>query len=627
MKNKKNKLLEAAIKKVGLFFEQDIIKEEAWTWNIFKKSFRYSDKENRIYRAYFKKDHILVVVLIPYSSKKHKLSENNMEFIVDGDNIYRNTDWELTIGFFSSFFKRRGYEVVFSEPKEKRLLPTRVKKLFMTDGQHLAELELIRTFPYWELTVNDAEESSPHFCTTGYKYKFHLKNSIKVDKEFEIENLLIEYEEDEAEKQPFFSISSIRKAVYGFNSPNLRAFYSNEGIFPEVQHSIKLTVFANLAVAIINASVFVRVAERLKGNTWYTLAAGILVFLRAPAEVFYVKKSLRLSKHLPSAIVKETMDSDAFKEFSETKEIRRWRNFEKVFYDIVRKKENFTFLMEQYGVFKESFNQALKENSKIIIIHTLRKHLNFTESELMTISPFIEQLEPIDVQNATKGLMKSFAILQEKDVFKPTSGVVLKKYAEEIFPIHLLNTTFSKTMRIVRDRIKQEERVPSLKEVSLLVSTCKKNILPFRVMDITLFSSLYAIGYASTFLTNLPNLFVPIYYILYGAAANIINAAVLRISNQVNMQYLYRNLGSAPAISSAADAWNEYNSHLMRIWAVFSSIGLIIGMCGKLFSESTYGISRYFVEIFAFFLFIKGFREWYYYYSSLETKIKLEEQK
>jgi hypothetical protein len=388
-----------------------------------------------------------------------------------------------------------------------------------------------------------------------------------------------------------------------------------------------LTVFSNLAIAIINASVFVRVAEKLKGNTWYTLAAGLLVFIRAPAEVFYVKKSLKISEHLPSAIVKETMNSDIFKEFIETKEIRRWRNFEEKFYDIVRKKENFTLLMEEYGVFKEVFNQALQENSKLKIIHILRKNLNFTEDELIQISPFLEQLKPIDVQRITKGLLKSFALLKEKNVFKPTSWVVLKKYAEEIFPINLLNTTFSKTMRIVRDRIKQEERVPSLKEVSILVSTCKKNILPFRLMDITLFSSLFVIGYAATFVTNLPNLFVPIYYILYGAAANVINAAVLRISNQVNMQYLYRNLGSAPAISSAADAWNEYNSHLMRIWAVFSSIGLIIGVCGKLFSESTYGISRYFVEILAFFLFIKGFREWYYYYSSLEKKIKLEEEK
>jgi len=65
----------------------------------------------------------------------------------------------------------------------------------------------------------------------------------------------------------------------------------------------------------------------------------------------------------------------------------------------------------------------------------------------------------------------------------------------------------------------------------------------------------------------------------------------------------------------------------MRLWAIFSSLGLMIGMGGKLISNATHDISRYAVEIFALILYVKSFREWYFYYTALETKIKTEEPK
>lgn len=626
MRKKKTALRESAIKKTAAFLGTEVIKEETWTWNVFGKSFRYLDKEGRRYRAVIKdRKEVFVSVLTPPSLKKSPLHERSRDFVVSDGKICIRTDRPLVLEFIASFFNSRQYHVSFVETKGKKVLHRKWQKALMLDGEHLAEIEIVKTSPLWEICVKDAKDGRPYFCTQGLQYKFKLKPCLSGEAQDNIKNLLVEYEESETEDSVLLSPASVRKAVYGFHSPNIKAFYSDDGIFPEVQHAVKLSIYSNLAIAIINASVFVRVAERLQGNTWYTLAAGVLVFIRAPAEVFYMKKSLGLSRHLPSTIVKDAMESEEFKELYENKHIRGWSNFEKKLYDTVRKKDDFVFLLERYGAVKAEINGALKGGNREKVLSLLEKELNFTTEDIKGITKFTESLMPVDVKKIKDEMFGRIENLLRKDVLKHDAGVILKKYIEEIFPINLLNNTFSKTFKLLKDRIKQEERVPSREEVSLLVSSCKQQILPFRIIDIMLFLSLYSVGYAVTFMAGLPELAVPFYYIFYGAAANVINAAVLRIGSQASMQYIYRNLGNAPTITSAADAWNEYNSHLMRIWAVFSSIGLIIGITGKLFSSATYGISRYAVEIFALFIYIKGFREWHMYYTSLENKIKTEE--
>jgi len=63
----------------------------------------------------------------------------------------------------------------------------------------------------------------------------------------------------------------------------------------------------------------------------------------------------------------------------------------------------------------------------------------------------------------------------------------------------------------------------------------------------------------------------------------------------------------------------------MRLWAVFSSLGLILGVMGKILSAKTGGLSRYFVEGLALFCYFQGFKEWFLYYEKLEKKSKMEE--
>ncbi len=627
MKKARKDIIESSIGMTAAFLGAKVTREEAWTWNVFRKKFRYVDNSGRRYKAVSRNGCQAVVTVTPSPRDKERLPGSRaVEFIATRDSLFRKTDMRLVLDFIGYFFKSRDYNINFLQPKEKMSPGKRPKSVFIEDCGHYGEIKFLRTFPTWEITVKDAEESGPYFCTQGFSYRFKLKPSVEAEEAGNVSGILMEYEENETEDAPLLSSSWIRKTIYGFQSPNLRAFYSDQGLFPEVQHAIKQTVCANLAVGIINASVFVRVAERLKGNTWYTLAAGLLVFIRAPAEVFYVRRSLGISKHFPSAIVRNTMESQSFRKFMERKDVRIWRNFEKKLYDIVRKKENFTILLERYDGLKKDINNALGDDRERVL-GILGEELNFNGEELAEIRYFLFQMEPLDVESIKRELWESIEILMKKKILKPNAELSLRKYVDEIFPINLLNSTFSKTLKILRDRIKQEERVPSKEDVSKLVTTCKKQILPFRFIDIMLFFSLYSMGYAATFIKNLPDTMIPLYYIFYGAATNVINAAVLRIGAQVSMQYIYANLGNAPTISSAADAWNEYNSHLMRLWAIFSSLGLMIGMGGKLISNATHDISRYAVEIFALILYVKSFREWYFYYTALETKIKTEEPK
>ncbi|MCD6407424.1 hypothetical protein J7L87_00030, partial [bacterium] len=268
---------------------------------------------------------------------------------------------------------------------------------------------------------------------------------------------------------------------------------------------------------------------------------------------------------------------------------------------------------------------AIEENNKEKVIEILKSELGIGEKEVKKIRYFVDNLIPINREEVISHLIDEINRFVETKVLKPGSENILRKYLKEIFSENLKRYTCNKSFKLLHDRIKQEERAPSKEEISQLVYECKRNILPFRIYNLFLFITLYAIGYGATFFPSMPDMTIMVYYIFYGASVNIIVAAMNRFGAQVSLQYLYRGLENAPTITSAADAWNEYNSHLMRLWAVFSSIGLIIGILGKVFSDKTGGFSRYFVEGIAFILFLQSFREWFLFYNKLEKRSKMEE--
>lgn len=610
--------IERAIEKVAHFNKTEIVKEHAWSFNPFTDKYRYFDKFNREYKAKVEKKGIVVKVIPPKIEKKLNLLDTD-KFIVRDEEVYRIINRKIILGYIKNFLQERGYEITFAIEKKGKIQVKGRNTVKFFENQQYGEIEITKKINFWEVKIRDENREKPYFCSPNFQIILKLKREIK-----ENQDMLIEYEEGEITSTSISPFAIIRRAIYGFKSPNLRAFYSEEGLLPEIKHAVRLNVFAYFSTAIVNASVFVRVAEKLKGNTWYTLAVGLLAFVRAPAEIFYMRKSLKLTQHLPSAKVQKIIDSGNFKKMIERKEIRVWRNFERKLFDLLRKK-GFTNFANGYGKIKEDIYNYVEKGEKENII-SLFEVFNLTEDEKKQIAYFVNLLVPIDIEHFKEMVLEEVKNLCKQGILKENSDVVIKEYMNSIFVYNLKRFTFNKSYKLLLDKIKQEERPPTKEEISSLIYGCKRGTIPYRIFDFFLFFSLYIIGYLASYYAGLPNLAIPIYYVFYGMSANIIAAAINRYASQVNLQFIYRELDSAPIITSAADAWSEYNSHLMRIYAVFSSLGLALGITGKLLSSKTGGFSRYFVEGIAFFMYIQAFKEWFLFYNKLERKSKKEEE-
>ena len=618
-------ILEDSIEKIAQILNAKVEKEKTHWITPLSSKYRYFDQFNREYKACFskRKNGVIVRVIPSKIEKRLNLKDEKKEFIVRDGKIYRTTDIEIIIEFIKNFFSKRNYNVDISPAKKTIGIKHHWIKAIIKEGSHRGDIEIVRTIPYWKVVLRDEDPKKPFFCTPFHQYIFHILPELEIGKS--IEEILIDYQESEIATTSVSPISMLRRAIYGFKSPNLRAFYSEEGLFPEVKHRIRLCVFANLGFGIANASVFVRVAEKLKGNAWYTIAVGALAFARAPAESYYMRKSLGLTEHLPSTSLQKFIDSQEFKRIYESKEIKSWRNFERALTEIFRKRENFAVDMENYMRIKENIYKAVEEKDYQKVALLLKDNLKLDESELNSLKIFINNLLPFNKEKIVEDLRDKVKKLSERNILKPGSDVILEKYLKEIFSHNLLRYSCNKAFKLFHDRLKQEERTPTKQEIHQLIRDCKRNIIPFRIFDILLFISLYIVGYTATFFPNLPDIAIPIYYLFYGASAHIITAALNRFSSQVGLQYLYRQLENAPTIRSAADVWNEFNSHIMRLWAVFSSLGLMLGVMGKILSSITGNFSRYFVEGIALLFYIQGFREWFLYYEKLEKKSKMEE--
>ncbi|MCM8784819.1 MAG: hypothetical protein NC827_01455 [Candidatus Omnitrophica bacterium] len=618
MRKKNIEKIEKAIEYIGKLNNKKIIKEISWSWNPFCESYRYFDHSKREeYKAKIIRNKYIIVRVLPKKIGKAQDFNGKKEYLIVGEKVYRKTDMEIVSNFVLEFFKKRNFildNVVLKIKNEKRIE-------IIVDN-HIAEIEVIRTKPNFEFILKDKESERPYFCSPNHQYIFKIKSHIEG---WGNEEVLINYEENEIATTTLSPIALIRKSIYGFGSYNLRGFYSDEGLFPEVKHGIKQVVYGNLAGSIVGASVFVRVAEKLKDNTWYTLASGILAFIRAPAEVYFMKKSLKLTEKFPSSLVQKFFEKGKIKEIYESKEIRVWRNFEREIFNIFKNKEDFIYLAEKYSNLKFQIYKLVKNNKIEEIYSLLKDDLNISSEELEKLKYFVIHLKTLDVDRIVQDIKKEINGLYEKKILKIGGEYMFFKYIDEIFKENLIRLPVNKAFKYLNDRLKDEERDPTKEEISNFISISKRRIEPFRFLDLFTFFSLFVMGYFATFFKGLKDISILIYYIFYGAISNIIVAAVNRYGGQVGLQYLFKGLENAPNVTSAADAWNEYNSHIMRLWAVFSSLGMVIGILGKVFSNITNGFSRYFIEGLALILYIMAIREWFLYYQNLEQRSKIGE--
>ncbi|MCM8818665.1 MAG: hypothetical protein NC915_04225 [Candidatus Omnitrophica bacterium] len=613
----KIKKLEEGIEKIARLNNTQIRKELAFNFNPFRESYRYFDTFNMEYKAHINRKGEIFVRVMPIRIEKiFNFNKVKKEYIIKGEKIYRKTDEEIIIKFILQFFKRRNFNIF--EGNDYRILSP--KKFEISVEGNIGEIEIVRTKPFLEVIIRDKEK--PFLCPINYQYVFRFKDIIEVEKEDEV---FIDFEETEISISTFSPFNLLRRSIYGFGSSNLRNFYSEEGIFPEVKHTIRQTVLGNFAGSIVIASVFVRVAERLKGNTWYTLTSGILAFIRAPAEIYFMKKSLKLTENFPSTQIKKFFDKGKIKEIIGSKEINGWRNFERKIFDIFKKRENFIYLVEKYSNFKFKIYKLVENGKKEEIFEILKNEFKFSDDDIEQCRYHIENLQKIDVGRITDEIKKEIINLYKDNLLKPGGEYMLFKYIEEIFKENIIRLPVNKAFKLLSDRLKDEEKELTKEEISNFIGITKRKIEPFRFLDLFTLFSLFAMGYFATFLRGLNEITILIYYIFYGAITNVILAAVNRYGGQIGFQYLYRALENSPNITSAADTWNEFNSHIMRLWAVFSSFGTIVGILGKVFSDITGGFSRYFVEGIALILYIMAIREWFLYYHNLEKRSKMEE--
>ncbi|MCX7916999.1 MAG: hypothetical protein N2589_02590, partial [bacterium] len=292
---------------------------------------------------------------------------------------------------------------------------------------------------------------------------------------------------------------------------------------------------------------------------------------------------------------------------------------------IFKNKEDFIYLAEKYSNIKFNIYNLIRNGMYKEVFEILNSELNLSKEEVESLEYFVKHLKTIQIDNVVEKIKNEIKHLYEKKILKTGGEYMFFKYIDEIFKENLVRLPVNKAFKLLNDRLKDEEREPTKEEIANFISISKKRIEPFRLLDLFTFFSLFVMGYFATFFTGLKDIAILIYYIFYGAISNIIVAAVNRYGGQVGFQYLFRGLENAPNVTSAADTWNEYNSHIMRLWAVFSSLGMIIGILGKIFSDITHGFSRYFVEGCALILYIMAIREWFIYYHSLEQKSKMGE--
>ena len=124
---------------------------------------------------------------------------------------------------------------------------------------------------------------------------------------------------------------------------------------------------------------------------------------------------------------------------------------------------------------------------------------------------------------------------------------------------------------------------------------------------------------------DIPTFAFALYYLFNGVMIQLLASGYERISSPVWMQYIFREMENDPAIASASDTWNEFNSQQMRLLTIFSSLGLILGLSGRLLANATHNISWFGVDALAILLFLSGIREWFRFYQGLKQRCRLNE--
>ncbi|MFH2068412.1 MAG: hypothetical protein ABII89_02980 [Candidatus Omnitrophota bacterium] len=548
------------------------------------------------------------------------------KFLVRQRSIIIYTDFNLIAEYLSHFLRKRGYpagKVVWKEV----ITVFRIKagRGTVTAGPFSALVQTSFIRNRFSARLQDKDEKNPHFCSPHNQYVFTFRNRLLVKRNaVKLDNLLLSYAEKEIKSASINPVVLLKKTIYGLRSPNLRAFYSDDGLIPEAKHLMNFVVLIYLAIGTINASVFVRVAERLKGNTWYTLAAGALVFLRVPAEIFNMRRSLKITRNLPGSRIQKNEDSEGFRVAYETKPFRSWRNFERGYTELFRGTEYLPEKIEKYRLAKPNLYRLVTEGKKETVAAFLKNGLDLNEEAISSLLPLAKQLQPLDRDKIKTVFRNRIERLKEEGLLLESEWPGLLEFVSRTFPDLLERDTVAGAYKSLKNTLKRAERPPKRAELFSLVDKCYRELIPFRRAEFMLHISLFMIGYGATYSPDIPTFAFAIYYLFSGVMVQLIASGYERLSMPVWMQYVFREMENDPAIASASDTWNEFSSQQTRLLTIFSSLGLILGISGRLLAKVTHNISWFGVDTMAILLFLVAIREWFRFYQGLQKRLRSE---
>ncbi|MCX5642955.1 MAG: hypothetical protein NTY10_07015 [Candidatus Omnitrophica bacterium] len=636
-----------AAEKVASFLNTRITKTGI-TYRVlsFNPRHLFFDNAGHTYTAHFNqrtKGYLVLVESAP-ETKKNELAFPVQKFLVRRKSIFIYTNFTLIAEYLSRFLKKRGYPVGKTDWSETTsVFQFKIVRGAITAGPFSALVQANFIRNRFSARMKDKDEKTPYFCSLHNQYVFTFRHRLLIKNgAVNLDNLLLSYAENEiksaginrspGDAKSYLNIlpgvnpvALFKKTIYGLRSPNLRAFYSDEGLMPEARRVMNLVILLNLASSIISASVFVRVAERLKGNTWYTLAAGALLFLRVPAEIFNMRRSLKITRNLPGSRIQKIEDSEEFRAVYEAKPFRSWRNFERGYTELFRGTEYLPEKIEKYRLVKPTLYKLIAEGKKEEVALFLRNELGLNEEATASLLPLAQQLQPLDREEVKAVFSNRIERLKKEGLTLESEWPNLLEFVNRTLPNLLERDTVSGAYKSLKNALKRAERPPERAELFTLVDTCYRTLIPFRRADFLFVISLLIVGYSATYSPDMPIIAFAIYYLFNGVMIQLLLSGYERISMPVWMQYIFREMENDPAIVSASDTWNEFNSQQTRLLTIFSSLGLILGVSGRLLAKTTHNISWFGVDALAVLLLLLGLREWFKFYQGLRRRCRLEE--
>jgi len=586
----------------------------------------FFDDAGRTYTVHFNQKTKGCFVLVEPAKKTKKNGPVFLvqKFLVRQKSLIIYTNFNLIAEYLFHFLKKRNYPVEKMDWTEIiTVFRLKVGRGTITAGPFSALIQTGFIRNRFSVRLKDKDDKIPYFCSLHNQYVFTFRNRLLIKEgAINLDNILISYAETEIKSAGINPIALFKKTIYGLRSPNLRAFYSEDGLVPEARRVMNLVILMNLAVGISTASVFVRVAERLQGNTWYTLAAGALVFLRVPAEIFNMRRSLKITRGLPGSRIQKNEDSEEFRAAYETKPFRSWRNFERGYTELFRGAEYLPEKIEKYRLAKPNLYKLATEGRKEEIGLFLKNELGLSEKAANSLLSLAGQLQPLNREEIKAVFSRRIERLKKEGLLLESEWPNLTEFVNRTLPDLLERDTVAGAYKSLKNTLKRAERPPKRAELFTLVDGCYRGLIPFRRTEFMLYISLFIIGYGATYSSNIPTFAFAIYYLFFGVMIQLIASGYERLSIPVWMQYIFREMENDPAIASASDTWNEFASQQIRLLTISSSMGLILGVSGRLLSKTTHNISWFGVDALAIILFLVGLRTWFRFYQGLRQRCR-----